>query len=129
MSNTPDSDAAQMDYTHHAPADSPEFVPYHHSAGGWGALRATALALRDQSIVAKGSGTLLSMNQPDGFDCPGCAWPDPEDTSSFEFCENGVKAVAFEPTEAPRHAANSSRATPSVNWNGRATTGWRSRGG
>lgn len=38
------------------------------------------------------------MNQPQGFDCPGCAWPDPEHTSSFEFCENGAKAVSFELT-------------------------------
>jgi anaerobic selenocysteine-containing dehydrogenase len=38
------------------------------------------------------------MNQPDGFDCPGCAWPDPKHTSSFEFCENGAKAVAWEAT-------------------------------
>jgi formate dehydrogenase major subunit len=41
---------------------------------------------------------LLSMNQPDGFDCPGCAWPDPKHASSFEFCENGAKAVSFELT-------------------------------
>ncbi|MEA2792451.1 MAG: hypothetical protein QOG73_4857, partial [Acetobacteraceae bacterium] len=67
-------------------------------AGGWGALRATAQVLREQSIALKGSKTLLSMNQPDGFDCPGCAWPDPRHTSSFEFCENGAKAVAFELT-------------------------------
>ena len=38
------------------------------------------------------------MNQPEGFDCPGCAWPDPKHTSSFEFCENGGKAVAWEAT-------------------------------
>jgi molybdopterin-dependent oxidoreductase alpha subunit len=38
------------------------------------------------------------MNQPLGFDCPGCAWPDPKHTSSFEFCENGGKAVAWEST-------------------------------
>jgi hypothetical protein len=38
------------------------------------------------------------MNQPDGFDCPGCAWPDPKHTSPFEFCENGAKAVAWEAT-------------------------------
>jgi molybdopterin-dependent oxidoreductase alpha subunit len=74
-------------------------VPYNHSAGGWGALRATALALREQSVTLKGSGALQSMNQPDGFDCPGCAWPDPRNTSSFEFCENGAKAVAFELTK------------------------------
>ena len=74
------------------------FEPYESPAGGWGALHATAKALREQSIVLKGSQALLSMNQPDGFDCPGCAWPDPEHTSSFEFCENGAKAVAFELT-------------------------------
>jgi molybdopterin-dependent oxidoreductase alpha subunit len=74
------------------------FEPYESPAGGWGALRATARALREQSIVLKGSQALLSMNQPDGFDCPGCAWPDPKHTSSFEFCENGAKAVSFELT-------------------------------
>jgi molybdopterin-dependent oxidoreductase alpha subunit len=41
---------------------------------------------------------LLKQNQPDGFDCPGCAWPDREHASTFEFCENGVKAVAAEAT-------------------------------
>ncbi len=77
----------------------PVFEPYESPAGGWGALHATAKALREQSIILKGSKALLSMNQPDGFDCPGCAWPDPKHTSSFEFCENGAKAVAFELTK------------------------------
>jgi len=37
------------------------------------------------------------MNQTDGFDCPGCAWPDPDDRAAFtEFCENGAKAAAWE---------------------------------
>ena len=40
--------------------------------------------------------TLNMVNQKEGFDCPGCAWPDPEHRSSFEFCENGAKAVADE---------------------------------
>src|SRR5258706_1101821 len=83
--------------------DEPEagavFEPYESPAGGWGALRATAKALRAQSVVLKGSKALLSMNQPHGFDCPGCAWPDPKHTSSFEFCENGAKAVSFELTK------------------------------
>jgi anaerobic selenocysteine-containing dehydrogenase len=48
--------------------------------------------------TVRGVGTLLRMNQPAGFDCPGCAWPDPKHTSSFEFCENGAKAVAWEAT-------------------------------
>src|SRR3984957_10176638 len=81
------------------PPDGAVFAPYDNPAGGWGALRATALALREQSIVLKGSQALLSMNQPDGFDCPGCAWPVPKHTSSFEFCENGAKAVSFELTK------------------------------
>ncbi|MDB6091760.1 MAG: fdoG, partial [Gammaproteobacteria bacterium] len=76
----------------------PLFEPYGSPAGGWGALQATAKALREQSVVLKGGKALLSVNQPYGFDCPGCAWPDPKHTSSFEFCENGAKAVAFELT-------------------------------
>jgi len=71
---------------------------YHEPAGGWGALKATAEALVVQDTALKGGSTLLRMNQPHGFDCPGCAWPDPKHTSSFEFCENGAKAVAWEAT-------------------------------
>jgi molybdopterin-dependent oxidoreductase alpha subunit len=71
---------------------------YHHPAGGWGALRAVATALKRQQVVPEGIGTLLKNNQPDGFDCPGCAWPDPQHTSAFEFCENGAKAVTWEST-------------------------------
>ena len=80
-------------------AAKPVFAPYNPPAGGWGALRATARALREQSVELKGSRALLSMNQPEGFDCPGCAWPDPRHTSSFEFCENGAKAVTWELTK------------------------------
>jgi molybdopterin-dependent oxidoreductase alpha subunit len=71
---------------------------YDEPAGGWGALKALSEHLVEQDIVAKGATTLLRMNQPQGFDCPGCAWPDPKHTSSFEFCENGGKAVAWEAT-------------------------------
>ncbi|MDN3919036.1 FdhF/YdeP family oxidoreductase [Roseateles violae] len=79
---------------------------YGGPAGGWGALKSVAVHLHQQGIAAKGAKTLLSANQPDGFDCPGCAWPDRKHTSSFEFCENGVKAVAAE--------ATARRATPAV---------------
>ena len=72
--------------------------PYKQPAGGWGALKALGEHLLEQGIAIKGSTTLLRMNQPRGFDCPGCAWPDPKHTSSFEFCENGGKAVAWEST-------------------------------
>ncbi|WP_377298691.1 FdhF/YdeP family oxidoreductase [Rhizobium sp. SGZ-381] len=71
---------------------------YDAPAGGWGALRAVAKTLASQQIVAQGSATLRRANQPDGFDCPGCAWPDPRHASSFEFCENGAKAITWEST-------------------------------
>ena len=50
--------------------------------------------------VVKTVKTLLMVNQKEGFDCPGCAWPDPEHRTSFEFCENGAKAVADEAMKA-----------------------------
>ncbi|MBY2918779.1 FdhF/YdeP family oxidoreductase [Rhizobium leguminosarum] len=71
---------------------------YDHPAGGWDALKAVVKTLAHQQIVAQGSKTLLKANQPEGFDCPGCAWPDPKHTSSFEFCENGAKAITWEST-------------------------------
>jgi molybdopterin-dependent oxidoreductase alpha subunit len=71
---------------------------YEGAAAGWGALKAVADAVRGQMDIVKETRGLLSMNQPHGFDCPGCAWPDPKHTSSFEFCENGAKAVTWEAT-------------------------------
>ena len=77
----------------------PKIEDYKAAAGGWGALKYVALNLVKEHVAdGKGLRTLLSQNQPDGFDCPGCAWPDREHTSTFEFCENGVKAVAAEAT-------------------------------
>lgn len=44
---------------------------------------------------------LSKVNDFHGFDCPGCAWPDPDDHRSFaEFCENGAKAVSDEATKS-----------------------------
>lgn len=77
----------------------PKIEAYKQPAGGWGALKYVALNLVKEHVAdGKGLRTLLSQNQPDGFDCPGCAWPDREHGSTFEFCENGVKAVAAEAT-------------------------------
>ncbi len=73
-------------------------APYSNPAGGWGALKYVALNLVRERVGRNSIGTLLAQNQPDGFDCPGCAWPDRVHTSTFEFCENGVKAVAAEAT-------------------------------
>ena len=84
----------------------PGVTPYRSPAGGWGAIRAVGKALGDQAAVLEAGRSLLQANQPDGFDCPGCAWPDPKHTSAFEFCENGAKAVAWEST--------TKRATPDL---------------
>ncbi|PYD74876.1 FdhF/YdeP family oxidoreductase [Novacetimonas pomaceti] len=77
-----------------------EYKPYHHPAGGWGAAGATAKVLMEQSVLVKGSRGLLSMNQPGGFKCPSCAFPDPDQRKTLEFCENGAKALAHEATKA-----------------------------
>ena len=50
--------------------------------------------------LAKTIKNLTMVNQKEGFDCPGCAWPDPEHRTTFEFCENGAKAVADEAMKA-----------------------------
>lgn len=78
----------------------PPYKPYDRPAGGWGSAAATAKVLLEQSVVAKGSRALLAMNQPGGFKCPSCAFPDPDCTRTrkLEFCENGVKALAHEAT-------------------------------
>lgn len=76
----------------------PGIHPYDGPAGGWGALKATAIAVRNQMDTLTAPATLLRTNQPDGFDCPGCAWPDKETHSTFQFCENGAKAVTWEAT-------------------------------
>jgi molybdopterin-dependent oxidoreductase alpha subunit len=49
--------------------------------------------------LVEGGKLLNQLNQVEGFDCPGCAWPDPlARRATFEFCENGAKAVADEAT-------------------------------
>jgi molybdopterin-dependent oxidoreductase alpha subunit len=77
---------------------TPGIGHYSGAAGGWGALKAVAEAIRGQMAVKDDVIALFRVNQPQGFDCPGCAWPDPQHASSFEFCENGAKAVSWEAT-------------------------------
>ncbi len=74
--------------------------PYAGPAGGWGSLKAAIGHTLDQGGVLGAASALLRVNQPDGFDCPGCAWPEPADAGAgmFEFCENGIKAVTWETT-------------------------------
>jgi molybdopterin-dependent oxidoreductase alpha subunit len=69
------------------------------AAGVGGVVAGLAVGNR-QMGVRRSALTLLRVNQADGFDCPGCAWPEPAPAqrSHFEFCENGAKAVAEEAT-------------------------------
>jgi len=69
-------------------------------AGGLPAIQMSMRHALGEMGVARSLSTLLAVNQEGGFDCPGCAWPDPSDRSAFEFCENGAKAVAEEATRA-----------------------------
>ena len=68
------------------------------AAGVPGVTRALSMSVTQMGVVRTGR-TLLRLNQKDGFDCPGCAWPDPEHRHTAEFCENGAKAVAEEATK------------------------------
>ncbi|MBB4662949.1 FdhF/YdeP family oxidoreductase [Conexibacter arvalis] len=71
--------------------------PHAHAAG----MEGVAVALRhahEEMGTRRALQTLVRLNQPHGFDCPGCAWPDPGQTARAEFCENGAKAVAEEAT-------------------------------
>lgn len=67
-----------------------------------GGLPAVASAMKHtvtEMGVVRGMKMLLQVNQVEGFDCPGCAWPDPDDHRAVaEFCENGAKAIAEEAT-------------------------------
>jgi molybdopterin-dependent oxidoreductase alpha subunit len=86
-------------------AQSPEestpvqIKPLSKVAGGVPSIIATAKTAWAEMGVGRGVRTLLKLNQTDGFDCPGCAWPEPDnDRSHAEFCENGAKHVADEAT-------------------------------
>ncbi len=89
---------------------------YNEPAGGWGALKAVAGALKEQQAEVRGAQALWRQNKPEGFDCPSCAWPDPDHTSAFEFCENGAKAVAWEATPRGVGAAFFAEHTVSELW-------------
>jgi molybdopterin-dependent oxidoreductase alpha subunit len=71
--------------------------PEDHAAGVTGVRVALRHALGEMGLL-RSLQTLRKVNKPDGFDCPGCAWPETEHVHVAEFCENGAKAVAEEAT-------------------------------
>jgi molybdopterin-dependent oxidoreductase alpha subunit len=72
-------------------------APKSWAAGVPGVIHAMVPALTDMGVSRAMKG-LLSMNQKDGFDCMSCAWEDPPERKTFEFCENGAKALTWEAT-------------------------------
>ncbi|MEU9776682.1 FdhF/YdeP family oxidoreductase [Streptomyces sp. NPDC047968] len=78
--------------------DAPQVTAPQHAAAGLPAIAHTLRAAQRQMGVARTARTLLRVNQKDGFDCPGCAWPEEDRRHTAEFCENGAKAVAEEAT-------------------------------
>ncbi len=70
-----------------------------HAAGPT-AVAVTMKRAIEQMGIRRATKSLLKLNQVDGFDCQGCAWPDPapEHRHTAEFCENGGKAVTEEAT-------------------------------
>ncbi|MFF1276148.1 FdhF/YdeP family oxidoreductase [Streptomyces marokkonensis] len=78
--------------------DAPQVTEPKRVAAGLPAVGHTLRMARQQMGVKRTALTLLGVNQKDGFDCPGCAWPEPEHRHRAEFCENGAKAVAEEAT-------------------------------
>ncbi|MCC6270181.1 MAG: FdhF/YdeP family oxidoreductase, partial [Microbacteriaceae bacterium] len=72
-------------------------VPKTWAAGVPGVTHAMIPALTGMGFGRAMKG-LLAMNQKDGFDCMSCAWEDPPERKTFEFCENGVKALTWEAT-------------------------------
>ena len=84
----------------------------------------------DRAVRAMGLGrsvrTLLKLNQTDGFDCPGCAWGD-NDHGTFQFCENGAKAVATSPGVWKRCRGSLASIRPRMRAASSSTAGTRAR--
>ena len=70
------------------------------NAAGIPAVVESASHILSEMPLGRGLKALSKLNQKDGYDCPGCAWPDPDDERSriAEYCENGAKAIAEEAT-------------------------------
>ena len=68
------------------------------TAVGVGAISESMKHLRKYVSPGQAMKAMFKVNQKGGFDCPGCAWPDPDDDRSKlgEYCENGMKAIAEE---------------------------------
>jgi len=84
-------------------------------AAGIPAVISSAKHIFGEMGLGRGLKALANLNQKGGIDCPGCAWPDPDDERSTiaEYCENGAKAIAEEAT-TKKLDANFFKKNPSV---------------
>ena len=72
--------------------------PYKGPAGGQGSLKSVAeILVRENTLVESGA-LMLKQNKTHGFMCVSCAWAKPAKPHTFEYCENGAKATAWELT-------------------------------
>ncbi|WP_100444738.1 FdhF/YdeP family oxidoreductase [Glycomyces xiaoerkulensis] len=78
--------------------DSPQVSRPGRRAAGLPAVANSLRTVGAQAGLRRGLPLLRAVNQTGGFDCPGCAWPEPDHRHPAEFCENGAKAVAEEAT-------------------------------
>ncbi|TFL10000.1 FdhF/YdeP family oxidoreductase [Pusillimonas caeni] len=72
--------------------------PYEGSAGGWGSVRALTDIFARTGAATAAATVLPRQNKTGGVACVSCAWAKPADSHTFEFCENGAKATAWEGT-------------------------------
>ncbi|HRH59448.1 MAG TPA: molybdopterin-dependent oxidoreductase, partial [Chitinophagaceae bacterium] len=73
-------------------------TPFKQKAVGLPAVFSSVRQMLKYMTLSDAWKTAVALNQKGGFDCPGCAWPDPDDERSSlgEYCENGIKAIAEE---------------------------------
>ena len=86
-------DQESRDYRHRA-----RIKHYTGPAGGWGSVKSLAKNLSRERVPSSASLELMRQNKPDGFACVSCAWAKPGKPHTFEFCEEGAKATAWEIT-------------------------------
>ena len=99
----------QSEVPEEASAENPEELgalrrsePVRSAAGLPAVMHSLKHAFRESSI-GRDAASWFGLNQKDGFDCPSCAWPDPDDhRAKTEFCENGAKAIASEASNRKR---------------------------
>jgi molybdopterin-dependent oxidoreductase alpha subunit len=101
------TDTAHDNANHHVQAEPPvetdglKVTTPKEVAGGLPAVMSAMRHTLGEMKTVQAANALLHINQKGGYDCPSCAWPDPDGDRSFaEFCENGAKATADESMKA-----------------------------